>query len=382
MTVAFFSSTLNHHQLPFSIEIEKVIGKGNFTFIASLPLSSERRKLGYPDLNHNYDFVLRSYECDENYKKACQIAEEYDIVIFAVAPEKLIRKRILLNKITFRYQERLFKTSRLNALSPRVILHIIRNHVIYKKYPLYMLCASAYTAGDYRIFGAYKEKCFKWGYFPPFKEYDLSEILKHKNVGCVKILWVGRFLKLKQPEHAILVAKYLMVRGFSFSLNIIGAGPEESNIKRLINDNKLQSYVSITGAMEPEMIRKEMEKSDIFLFTSNSQEGWGVVLNEAMNSACAVVANKKIGSVPYLINDGINGYFYKDIEDLSQKVEFLLNDSNLRKSFSVKAYETIAHQWNACIAAQRLVELFQRLIEGNSVFSYKEGVLSKDFGEY
>ena len=47
-----------------------------------------------------------------------------------------------------------------------------------------------------------------------------------------------------------------------------------------------------------------MEKSHIHLFTSNHLEGWGAVVNEAMNSGCAVVANREAGAVPYLIEHG------------------------------------------------------------------------------
>ena len=44
------------------------------------------------------------------------------------------------------------------------------------------------------------------------------------------------------------------------------------------------------GALKPADVRKEMERADIFLFTSDYKEGWGAVLNEAMNARCAIVA--------------------------------------------------------------------------------------------
>ena len=37
------------------------------------------------------------------------------------------------------------------------------------------------------------------------------------------------------------------------------------------------------------------------------QEGWGAVVNEAMNSGCAVVADHMIGAAPWLIRQGENG---------------------------------------------------------------------------
>lgn len=51
--------------------------------------------------------------------------------------------------------------------------------------------------------------------------------------------------------------------------------------------------------MKASEVRSYMEKADIYLFTSDFNEGWGAVLNESMNSGCAVVASHAIGSVPF-----------------------------------------------------------------------------------
>ena len=53
-----------------------------------------------------------------------------------------------------------------------------------------------------------------------------------------------------------------------------------------------------------------MERADIYLATSDRQEGWGAVINEAMNSGCAVVADHMMGAVPYLISHEENGMIY------------------------------------------------------------------------
>ena len=97
-----------------------------------------------------------------------------------------------------------------------------------------------------------------------------------------------------------------------------------------------------------------MEESEIFLFTSDRNEGWGAVLNESMNSACAVVANCAIGSVPFLLNNGDNGYIYKDgdVDDLYNKVKSLLDNADERKCIAKNAYATMVDEWNAENAAQ------------------------------
>ncbi len=56
------------------------------------------------------------------------------------------------------------------------------------------------------------------------------------------------------------------------------------------------------GAMSPDKVRAYMERADVFLFTSDFNEGWGAVLNESMNSGCAVVASHAMVSA--FLNQG------------------------------------------------------------------------------
>lgn len=74
----------------------------------------------------------------------------------------------------------------------------------------------------------------------------------------------------------------------------------------------LSEYVTFAGFKKPEQVREYMENADIFLFTSDYGEGWGAVLNEAMNSCMAVVADCGIGAAPFLLKPGKNGMVYPD----------------------------------------------------------------------
>ena len=123
-----------------------------------------------------------------------------------------------------------------------------------------------------------------------------------------------------------------------------------------------------------------MEQSEIYLFTSDRQEGWGAVLNESMNSACAVVANSAIGSVPFLIDDGRNGYVYKDgdIDALYEKTKKLLDNVDERKRLARNAYLTMANEWDAENAAKKFLVLCERMLAGEyKPFPFEAGVCSK-----
>ena len=365
----FVSNFLNHHQLPFCLEMVKLFN-GGFYFIATEPIHEERLVMGYVDMNNLYPFVLKSYESSCAYNEAKNLCYNSDVVMIGSAPDDFIKKRIKEDKLTFKYTERIFKKGRWRILDPRVTLNLLLRHTQYFNKRVYLLSASAYAAGDFSMVGAYQRKCYKWGYFPKVTYASHEEIMAKKNNSKLAILWAGRFKKWKHPEKALIAAKYLFDNGINFRMTFIGGGEMEDYIKLLTTKYKLDTYVDFTGYQTPEVVRESMKKSDIFLFTSDYQEGWGAVLNEAMNSGCAVVCSNAIGSVPYLIKDNVNGMVYKnnDINDLKNKVLLLARDSEIRKKISINAYEAICDLWSPCVAAKRLLELSEALIYDDKVF--------------
>ena len=116
------------------------------------------------------------------------------------------------------------------------------------------------------------------------------------------------------------------------------------------------------------------------MFTSDRQEGWGAVLNESMNSGCAVVASHAIGAVPYLMKHNSNGLIYKsgDIDALYQNVKYLLDHPEEQRRLGEAAYRTITEEWNAEIAAERFVNLAQHILDGDKYPDlYESGPCSK-----
>ena len=376
MKIVFISNFLNHHQLPFCQAIlnNKDI---EFNFIATTPIPKSRLNFGYADMNNEYDFVVRPYENVLEKAKALTLSEEADVAIFGSAPEFYLEKRLKKGKLTFRYSERLYKIKKPFYLMPLVALKRFWQCGRHKS--MYLLCSSAYTSADYAKTGTFINKAYKWGYFPEVKKYDDSDELignKKKNT----LLWVARLIKLKHPELPIEIAKRLKNEGIDFQLNIIGNGIMEAELKELIKDYGLEDNVKMLGSMSPERVREYMEESEIFMFTSDRNEGWGAVINESMNSGCAVVASHIIGSVPFLIKDGENGLIYRDgdIEDLYGNVKFLLDNPKKRAEIGKKAYETLCNEWNAENAADKFIKLSREILKGNKrPCLFEDGVCSK-----
>lgn len=363
MKITFFSNFMNHHQLPLSMRLYEMLDD-DFCFVATCSTPTARLSLGYEDMNKKYPFVLATYDSEENMKKAYELADNSDVVIMGSGSDRFIKKRLKNGKLTFRYCERLFKDGT-QGIKYKIknYLRVFKHFKRYADYPIYSLCASGYTAGDINTYLNFENRVFKWGYFTEVVQYDVSELLEQKEPNS--ILWAGRFLELKHPESAVLVAQKLKDEGYDFCLTFVGTGEKEEEIKKMINENNLCDNVKLTGALPHEKVREYMEKSEIFLFTSDFNEGWGAVLNEAMNSGCACVASHAIGSVPFLIEDKRNGLIFENEnwDSLYKKVKYLLDSEKERKEMGRAAYHTMAEEWNPDVAAKRLIRLIEDLMQ-------------------
>ncbi len=376
MKITLFSNFLNHHQTPFCDEMYKLLGN-DFTFVSTEIIPETFLQNGYPDCT-NYSYNLNSYIDDIHYKKALQLGLDSDIVIIGSAPDIFIKERLKKNNHTFRYYERLLKESAWHLLNPRVLLYFLRYHTQYRRKNLYMLCASAYTANDLDWCFAYPKKKYKWGYFPDVEQLNIQKIIDKKPTEQLEIIWCARFINWKHPELAVKLAYELKKSGYNFHITMIGTGEMFNYINELIKKLDVLEYVSLLGSIPNSEVKAHMKKANIFLFTSDRNEGWGAVLNEAMSCGCAVVASNLIGAAPYLVENNNNGLIFKsgNLSSLLQQTESLFKDSAFRNRLSINAYETLAAVWNPKNAASNFILLAQSMLN-NQLISIKEGPCSK-----
>ncbi len=363
--IVFASNYYNHHQAPLCEALYRLSG-GAFRFIATEKMEEERLEMGWG--GEEAPFVLSYPERPED----CQsLIDRAQLLIWGHAPYQIIKNRLRKKLLTLAYSERIYKDS---YTSWQVALRRLKYYWKYGRHEnFYLLCASAYTALDYAKTWAFRGRAYRWGYFPQVKTYSIEQLISQKQrKEKPLILWVGRLIELKHPEAALYVANSLKKEGLDFSLDIIGSGELGESLKQQISSMKLEDKVRLLGSMKPQEVRAHMEQADIFLFTSDRGEGWGAVLNEAMNSGCAVVASHAIGSVPFLLEHGKNGMIYQDgcLSSLCSAVRQLLLDAPQREHLGKSAYETMASLWNAETAASRLLQLVEALaIKGSSPYS-------------
>lgn len=370
MKILFISNYYTHHQLPLCEALD-MLTEHQFTFVETEAFSEERRHSGW-ETQDNVPFVKQYKELIRSGNDDLMTA---DVVILGSAPLSVVHDRLKARKLVFLYTERVYK----NGYHP--LKWLPRLYRFWSRYgrhqSMYLLCASAYTASDYALHGAFIGKSYRWGYFPETKEYDIYQLNARKNP--TKLLWCGRFLDWKHPEVALAIAKRLKEKGYSFELKLIGNGPMEAELKQRVLEDGLSACVRFLGVMSTDAVREQMESAGIYLFTSDFHEGWGAVLNEAMNSGCAVVSSHAIGSVPFLIKHGENGLIYHNgnTDELYGQIKSLLDHPEQQRQLGVNAYQTIHQMWNAKNAAQRLLALVEQIQLRGQCDLYEEGPCSR-----
>ena len=395
MIIAYFSNFLNHHQKLVADELASTEGI-DYIFVETVPMYDWLKKGGYTDYSQ-VSYVLRAWENEENRQKAIELAKTADVALFG-GPEVLYLEVIRAkntDKISFEVSERWLKRGWLNLLSPRLIKSLCYYRILFWRKPFYKLCASAFGASDQYKLHTYKNRCYKWGYFTTVdKNFDVKASQNVRSSETTSLMWCSRFLKCKHPELPILMAKRLKEKGYRFSLDMFGSGEKLKEAKRLASDLGVTDMITFKGNMPNAKILQEMRKHEIFLFTSDRNEGWGAVSNESMSNGCILVGSDGIGSIPFLVEDGVSGITFKSantdsgfigeklqidekaLSSLTEKVELLLNHPIERKQIAIQGYENMRDVWSPANAAKHLLLLIDDLQKGRDC-SISHGPCSK-----
>ena len=295
-----------------------------FHFVQVMPMEEKRKNMGWGVDEKTIPYLVLFYEEPD---KAKRLILDSDVVLFGWTEGRindLEEERLSSGRISFRVSERIYREGQWKFISPRGLAAKYREHIRYRNKPVYLLCTGAYVASDFALIKSYPGKMLKWGYFPE------GENPSDKDYGCekVRICWAGRLIDLKHPEFAVKLAAKLKALDRPFSMDIVGDGPLRAQLESMVSELGLSEYVTLTGGKRPAEVREYMKKASVFLFTSNYLEGWGAVVNEAMQCGCAVVASKEAGAVPFLIKDGENGLYYEngDYADFKEKVLSLFRE--------------------------------------------------------
>jgi len=181
-------------------------------------------------------------------------------------------------------------------------------------------------------------------YFKPKKEIYIIplpyEKFKFKKVGREKLgmnkenfylVSVGRLVERKGYKYLIKSLSFLPKK---IHLNLIGDGPLEKQLKNLAKKLKVENRINFLGFISEEKKFQYLSNSDLYVLSS-IHEGFGIVLQEAMQVGLPIVATNNGGQVD-IIKENTNGLMLKprNSAELAKKIHIFFKNGKLRKKIS------------------------------------------------
>ena len=192
---------------------------------------------------------------------------------------------------------------------------------------------------------------------------DLDEVSKYKrkvvtNESKIRILYAGR-LERKKGISYLLKAFNKVVAHHDVDLWIVGDGPLKSELIDIIKKQKMNGKVHLRFNVSRDELYGLYARAHIFVLLSQF-EAHSIALTEAMAFGLVPVATN-VGGNAYLVNDGKDGFLVKyppSINEISQILVRLINDSSMRKEMSKCATEN-SQRFNIENCVSKLENLYQ-----------------------
>jgi glycosyltransferase involved in cell wall biosynthesis len=173
--------------------------------------------------------------------------------------------------------------------------------------------------------------------------------------NCFTVGWVGRMTAVKQAQDVLRAVRLLHDRGVAAALVMIGDGPDRAALELLARELEIDGTTRFVGFQYD--IGSWLHAFDALLLTSRN-EGTPVSVIEAMAAGRPVVATR-VGGVPDVVTDGVDGYLVApgDMQSAADRLGILAADPALRRRMGAAGRERAGRRYRV----QRLVEDVDRL---------------------
>jgi phosphatidylinositol alpha-mannosyltransferase len=157
--------------------------------------------------------------------------------------------------------------------------------------------------------------------------------------GTPNILYIGRFESRKGAMYLMKAYRQLRRDGLDIRLLMVGAGPQEREIRRYIATRRLQGVELLGRVSDTDKIR-DLTTADVFVSPATGQESFGIVLLEAMAAGVPIVCSD-IHGYKGVVRRGEQALLVppKDSEALASAIGSLIRDPVLRARMGASGRE-------------------------------------------
>ncbi len=167
------------------------------------------------------------------------------------------------------------------------------------------------------------------------------------------IVSAGTLLPIKGYDRAVEAGKTVFAAHPDWKWRICGEGPERAKLEAAIKEAVLTENIILCGNIDG--IADEYRRAAMCVMTSRS-EGLPMALLEAKSFGLPLVSFDIMTGPSDIIRDGVNGFLIQpdNVADLAEKICRLIENNELRKSFSAQSqldmdkfdFNAIIAKWN------------------------------------
>ena len=144
--------------------------------------------------------------------------------------------------------------------------------------------------------------------------------------NAAEVLFVGRLVAVKGVDTLISALPDVLAGRPDATLTVVGGGPERDRLAELARRLDVASCVTFVGPVPHAELAKYYRRAALLVLPSR-EEGFGLVLIEALGCGCPVVASD-LPAIRGVLGEGKTGRLFcaGDAEDLTRAVCGMLGD--------------------------------------------------------
>ncbi len=185
--------------------------------------------------------------------------------------------------------------------------------------------------------------------------------------GKTVIMTVGKLVQYKGQDQIIRLLQRLRQRFGDVEYHIVGDGPDEEYLKKLVKDNGVEEHVRFLGSVPNSKLPELYATCDVFVMVSRENlkkgflEGFGLVYLEANALGKPVVAGKS-GGVPDAVEHGVSGLLAdpEDLDDIYEKLSSLIENPEYAKKLGEQGRERVLNHFLVDHMMQTLVDYLNK----------------------
>ena len=248
-------------------------------------------------------------------------------------------------------------------LRPRDLLYKPFHHRLERQaYRQSTLVAALSRHGAQNLENAFRVPNDKIRIIPDGVDLDRFSQRFRTRPGTPLILHVGGHERRKGLDYLLRALRLLIDRGIDFSFVSVGAGPETARLRRLAHLLGLETCVDFAGYVDPlgDRLPKIYRDAEV-LVNPSLEEGFGMVLAEAMASGVPVVATN-CGAIPEVVGDAGVLVPPKDPVSLANALQTVLSDSTLSESLGTEGRLRVESFFSWDSVADKTVQAYEEAI--------------------